>query len=161
MKRLIFSPSLRNLIRQSWFERSLLLSWVVAMSAYLVQVVVLSVARLAGTVAKKTRRTRTSDYVVGFMQQRPSKLLDMCQQRGMGMADNLLFIEHSHLIEKGVSAFFIICIRASCSFLQISPSFFSQKIINIADCRSVLVIVCNNYYTFVVRIWHIQLRTVP
>ena len=161
MKRLTFSLSLRNLIRQSWFERSLLLSWVVAMSAYLVQVVILSVARLAGMVARKTRRTRTSDSVVGFMPQRPSRLRDMCQQRRKGMADNLLFIEHSHLIEKGVSAFFIICIRASCSFLQISPSFFSQKIINIAEFHSVLAIVCNYFSIFVVRIWHIQLRTVP
>lgn len=94
---LTFSPSLRNLIRQSWFERSQLLSWEVAMSAYLVQVVVLSVARLAGTVARKTRRTRISDSVVGFMQQRPSKLLDMCRKRGKGMADSVLFIGHSHL----------------------------------------------------------------
>lgn len=62
----------------------------VAMSTYLVLVVVLSVARLAGTVARKTRRTRTSDYVVGFMQQRPSKLLDMYQQRGKGMAFDVL-----------------------------------------------------------------------
>ena len=79
------------------------------MSIYLVLVVVLSVARLAGTVAKKTRRTRTSDYVVGFMQQRPSKLLDLldiCRQRGKDMADDMLFIEHSHLTGKGVSAFF-------------------------------------------------------
>ena len=68
------------------------------MSVFLVQVVVLSVARLAGTVARKTRRARTSDSVVGFMQQRPSRLSDMCQQRGKGMADDVLFIEHSHLI---------------------------------------------------------------
>ena len=129
------------------------------MSAYLVQVVVLSVARPAGTVAKKTRRTRTSDYVVGFMQQRPSKLRDMCQQRGKGIADNLLFIERSHLMEKGVSAFLIIRIRASCSFLQVSPSFFSQKIINIADSCSLLVIVCNYFYNFVVGIWQINNRT--
>ena len=127
MKRLIFSLSLRNLIRRSWFERSLLLSLEAAMSVFLVLVVVLSVVRLAGTVARKTRRTRTSDYVVGFMQQRPSRLRDMCRQRGKGMADNLLLIEHSHLIGKGVSAFFIIRIRASCSFLQVSPSFFSHK----------------------------------
>ena len=152
MKRLIFSLSLRNLIRRSWFERSLLLSLEVAMSVFLVLVVVLSVVRLAGTVARKTRRTRTSDYVVGFMQQRPSRLRDMCRQRGKGMADNLLLIEHSHLIRKGVSAFFIIRIRASCSFLQISSSFFSQKIINIADCRSVLAMVCYNLYIFEVRI---------
>jgi len=152
MKRLIFSLSLRNVIRRSWFERSLLLSLEVAMSVFLVLVVVLSVVRLAGTVARKTRRTRTSDYVVGFMQQRPSKLRDMCRQRGKGMADNLLLIEHSHLIGKGVSAFFIIRIRASCSFLQVSPSFFSQKIINIADYCSVTAIVCNNFYTFMVRI---------
>ena len=97
------------------------------MSTYLVLVVVLSVARLAGAVAIKTRRTRTSDYVVGFMQQRPSKLLDICQQRGKDMADDMLFIEHSHQMEKGVSAFFTIRIRASCSFLQVSPSFFSHK----------------------------------
>ena len=122
------------------------------MSTYLVLVVVLSVARLAGTVAKKTRRTRTSDYVVGFMQQRPSRLRDMCRQRGKGMADYLLLIEHSHLIGKGVSAFFIIRIRASCSFLQVSPSFFSQKIINIAEFHSVLAIVCNYFYIFVVKI---------
>lgn len=127
MKRLIFSPSLRNLTRRSWFERSLLLSWEVAMSTYLVLVVVLSVARLAGTVARKMRRTRTSDYVVGFMQQRPSRLRDMCRQRGKGIADDMLFIEHSHQMEKGVSAFFIIRIRASCSFLQVSPSFFLTK----------------------------------
>ncbi len=127
MKRLIFSLSLRNLIRRSWFERSLLLSWEVAMSIFLVLVVVLSVVRLAGTVAKETRRTRTSDYVVGFMQQRPSKLRDMCQQRGKGIADNMLFIEHSHLIGKGVSAFFIIRIRTSCSFLQVSSSFSHKK----------------------------------
>ena len=127
MKRLIFSPSLRNLIRQSWFERSQLLSWYVAMSIYLVQVVVLPVARLTGTVAIKTRRTRTSDYIVGFMQQRPSRLRDMCRQRGKGIADDMLFIEHSHQMEKGVSAFFTIRIRASCSFLQVSPSFFSHK----------------------------------
>ena len=98
------------------------------MSTYLVLVVVLSVARQAGTVAKKTRRTRTSDYVVGFMQQRPSKLLDICQQRGKGIADDMLFIEHSHLIGKDVSAFFIIRIRASCSFLQVSPSFSHKKL---------------------------------
>ena len=60
------------------------------MSTSLVLVVVLSVARLAGTVARKTRRTRTSDSVVGFMQQRPSRLRDMCQQRGKGMAFDLL-----------------------------------------------------------------------
>lgn len=88
---------------------------------------VLSVARLAGTVAIKMRRTRTSDSVVGFMQQRPSRLRDMCRQRGKGMADDMLFIEHSHQMEKGVSAFFTIRIRASCSFLQVSPSFFSHK----------------------------------
>ena len=122
------------------------------MSTYLVQVVVLSVARLAGTVAIKMRRTRTSDYVVGFMQQRPSRLRDMCRQRGKGMADDMLFIEHSHQMEKGVSAFFIIHIRASCSFLQVSPSFFShKKKINIADCRSVLAIVCIYFYNFVVK----------
>ena len=123
----IGSPSLKNLIRRSWFERSQLLSWMVAMSIYLVQVEVLSVARRAGTGARKTKKTRTSGSVVGFMQQRPSRLRDMCQQRGKGMADNLLLIEHSHLIGKGVSAFFIIRIRASCSFLQVSPSFFSHK----------------------------------
>ncbi len=67
-------------------------------STYLVRVESLSVARLAGTVARKARRTRTSDYVVGFMQQRPSKLLDICRQRGKDMADDVLFIEHSHLI---------------------------------------------------------------
>lgn len=61
---------------------------------------------------------------------------------------------------RGMSAFFIICIRASCSFLQISPSFFSQKIINIADYRFVLPIVCNYFYTFVVRIWQICKRKV-
>ena len=100
MKRLIFSLSLRNLIRQSWFERSQLLSWEVAMSTYLVQVVVLSVARRAGTVARKTRRKRTTDSVVGFMQQRPSRLRNTCQQRGKGIADDMLFIEHSHLMGK-------------------------------------------------------------
>ena len=99
----------------------------VAMSTYLVQVVVLPVARLAGTVARKTMRTRTSDSVVGCMQQRPSRLRDICQQRGKDMADDMLFIEHSHQMEKGVSAFFIIRIRASCSFSQVSPSFFSHK----------------------------------
>ena len=81
MKRLTFSPSLRNLIRQSWFERSLLLSWEVAMSTYLVQVVVLSVARLAGTVARKTRRTRTSNSTIGFKQQISSKLRDLPTKR--------------------------------------------------------------------------------
>ena len=70
------------------------------MSAYLVQREVLSVAKLAGTVARKTRRTRTSNYVVGFKQQISSKLRDMCRQRGKGMADNMLFIEYSHLIGK-------------------------------------------------------------
>ena len=90
MKRLTFSLSLRNLIRQNWFERSLLLSREVALSVFLVLVVVLSVARLAGMVARKTRRTRTSDYVVGFMQQRPSRLRDMCRQRGKGMAFDVL-----------------------------------------------------------------------
>ena len=94
----------------------------VALSVFLVLLVVLSVARLAGTVARKTRRTRTSNYVVGFMQQRPSRLRNTCQQRGKGMADDMLFIEHSHQMEKGVSAFFIIRIRASCSFLQVSSS---------------------------------------
>lgn len=122
------------------------------MSTYLVRGEALSVARLAGTVAKKTRRTRTSDSVVGFMQQRPSRLRDMCRQRGKGIADDMLFIEHSHQMEKSVSAFFIICIRASCSFLQVSSSFFSQKIINIADYRYVLAIVCNYFFIFVVRI---------
>jgi len=68
------------------------------------------------------------------------------------MADDMLFIEHSHQMEKGVSAFFIIRIRASCSFLQISPSFFSQKIINIADCRSVLAVVLSYFYIFEIRI---------
>ena len=67
------------------------------MSVLLVLVVVLSVAKLVGTGARKTRRTRTSDSVVGFMQPRPSKLLDMCRQRGKGMADSVLFIGHSHL----------------------------------------------------------------
>ena len=106
----------------------------------------------AGTVARKTRRTRTSDSVVGFMQQRPSKLLDICRQREKDMADNLLFIEHSYLVEKGVSAFFIICIRASCSFYKSFSSLFSQKTINIADCRSVLAMACEYFYIFVVRI---------
>ena len=64
----------------------------VAMSTYLVQVVVLPVARLAGTVAIKTRRTRTSDSVVGFMQQSPSRLRDLCQPRGKAMADATLFL---------------------------------------------------------------------
>ena len=41
MLRLTSSLSLRNQIQQSWFERSLLLSWEVAMSIYLVLVVVL------------------------------------------------------------------------------------------------------------------------
>ena len=67
-----------------------MLSWEVVMPTYLVQVVVLSVARLAGTVARKTWRTRISDSVVGFMQQRPSRLRDMCQQRGKGMAFDVL-----------------------------------------------------------------------
>jgi hypothetical protein len=92
------------------------------------------------------------------MQQRPSRLRNICQQRGKDMADDMLFIEHSHQMEKGVSAFFIIRIRASCSFLQVSPSFFSQKTINIADCRSVLSMACEYFYIFVVRIWHIKLR---
>ncbi len=70
------------------------------MSAYLVQGEALSVAKLAGTVARKTRRTRTSDSVVGFMLQRPSRLRNMCRQRGKVMADNLLLIEYSHLIGK-------------------------------------------------------------
>lgn len=68
------------------------------------------------------------------------------------MADNLLFIERSHLIGKGVSAFFFLRIRASCSFLQVSPSFFSQKNINIAEFHFVLAIVCNYFYIFVVKI---------
>lgn len=68
------------------------------------------------------------------------------------MADDMLFIEHSHLTGKGVSAFFFIRIRASCSFYKSFPSFFSQIIINIADYRSVLAIVCYNLYIFVVRI---------
>ena len=97
------------------------------MSTYLVRGEALSVARRAGMVARKTRRTRTSDYVVGFMQQRPSRLRDMCRQRGKGMADNLLLIEHSHLIGKGVSVFFIICIRASCSFYKSLPHFSHKK----------------------------------
>ncbi|MBR4712074.1 MAG: hypothetical protein IKP27_00120 [Paludibacteraceae bacterium] len=62
----------------------------VALSVFLVLVVVLSVARLAGMVARKTRRTRTSDSVVGFMQQRPSRLRNTCQQRGKGMAFDVL-----------------------------------------------------------------------
>ena len=57
---------------------------------YLMLVVVLSVARQAGTVARKTRRTRTSDSVVGFMQLRPSRLRDICQQRGKGMPFDVL-----------------------------------------------------------------------
>ena len=120
--------SLKNLTRRSRFERSLLLSWEVAMSVFLVQVEVLSVARLAGTGARKTRKTRTSGSVVGFMQQRPSRLRDMCRQRGKDMAFDMLFIEHSHLIGKDVSAFFIISIRASCSFLQVSPLFSHKKL---------------------------------
>jgi len=44
---------------------------------------------------------------------------------------------------------FTIRIRASCSNLQVSPSFFSQKIINIADSCSILAIVCSIFYTFV------------
>ena len=60
------------------------------MSVLLVLVEALSVARLAGTVARKTRRTRISDYVVGFMQQRPSRLRNTCQQRGKGMAFDIL-----------------------------------------------------------------------
>lgn len=87
---LIFSPSLRNLARRRWFERSLLLSWEVAMSTYLVQVEAQLVAKQAGTVARKTRRTRTSDSVVGFMQQRPSRLRDMCRKRGKDMAFDVL-----------------------------------------------------------------------
>ena len=122
------------------------------MSTYLVLVVVLSVAKQAGTVAIKTRRTRTSDSVVGFLPQRPSRLRDMCPQRGKDMADDMLFIEHSHQMEKGVSAFFTIRIRASCPFLQVYSSFFfSQKTINIADCRSVLAIVCIYFYNFIAK----------
>ena len=71
-------------------KRSLLLSWEVAMSVFLVLVVVLSIARLDGTGARKTRRTRTSDSVVGFMQQRPSRLLGIYQQREKGMAFDVL-----------------------------------------------------------------------
>lgn len=67
------------------------------------------------------------------------------------MADNMLFIEHSHMMGKGVSAFFI-HIQASCSFYKSFPSFFSQKNINIADYRFVLAIVCNYFYIFVVKI---------
>jgi hypothetical protein len=86
------------------------------------------------------------------MQQRPSRLRDICQQRGKGIADDMLFIiERSHLMEKGVSAFFI-HIQASCSFYKSFPSFFSQKTINIADYRYVLAIVCNYFYIFVVKI---------
>jgi hypothetical protein len=107
----------------------------------------------AGTVARKTRRTRTSDSVVGFMQQRPSRLRNICQQRGKDMADDMLFIEHSHLMGKGVSAFFFLyVIEQLIRFYKSFPSFFSQKIINITDCRSVLAIVCNYFYIFVVRI---------
>ena len=98
------------------------------MSTYLVLVVVLSVAKLVGTVARKTRRTRTSDYVVGFMQQRPSKLLDICRQIGKGMADDMLFIEHSHQMEKGVSAFFFIRIEYLVSFYKSLPHFSHKKL---------------------------------
>ena len=77
-----------------------MLSWEVALSTYFVLVEALSVAKLAGTVARKTRRTRTSNSVVGFMLQRPSKLLDMCRQRGKDMDFDMLFIEYSHLIGK-------------------------------------------------------------
>ena len=62
----------------------------VAMSTYLVQVEAQSVAKQAGTVARKTRRTRTSDSVVGFMQQRPSRLRDIFQQRGKDMVFDVL-----------------------------------------------------------------------
>ena len=63
----------------------------VAMSVFLVLVEAMSVAKLAGRmVARKTRRTRTSNSVVGFMQQRPSKLRDMCRHRGKGMAFDVL-----------------------------------------------------------------------
>ena len=87
MKRLAFSLSSKNLTLRSWFERSLLLSWVVAMSVFLVLVVVRSVARLAGTGAGKTKKKIASDYVVGFMLPRPSRLRVICQQREKGTAD--------------------------------------------------------------------------
>ena len=75
------------------------------------------------------------------------------------MTDDMLFIERSHLTGKGVSAFFIIRIRTAYSFYKSLPlPFFSQKIINIADCRSVLAMACEYFYIFVVRIWHIKLR---
>lgn len=51
-----------------------------------------------------------------------------------------------------------ISIQSSCSFLQASPSFFSQKTKIIADCHSILAIICNYFYIFVVRIWQIKLR---
>ena len=60
------------------------------MSVFLVLVEVLSITRLAGTGARKTRRTRTYDSVVGFMQQRPSRLRNTCQQRGKDMAFDIL-----------------------------------------------------------------------
>jgi len=69
------------------------------------------------------------------------------------MADDLLFMEHSHLIEKGVSAFFFLyVIEQLVRFYKSFPSFFSQKIINIAEFHSVLAIVCNYFYIFVVKI---------
>ena len=48
--------------------------------------------------------------------------------------------------------------RATCPFYKSFHSFFSQKTINIADCRSVLAMACEYFYIFVVRIWQIRLR---
>ena len=57
----------------SWFARWLLPSWVVITSASLVLVAVPSVVKQAGMVARRMKRTRTSDSVAGYMQQRLSK----------------------------------------------------------------------------------------
>ena len=68
---------MRNLIPPNLFVRWLLLSWEVVMSASPAQVVALSVVRLVGMGARRMKKTRTSDSVAGYMQQRLSRLLEM------------------------------------------------------------------------------------
>ena len=73
----LYTQKERSLTPPSWFVRRLLPSWVAIMSASLVLVAALSVVKMAGMGAKRMKRTRTSDSVAGYMQQRLSSLLEM------------------------------------------------------------------------------------
>ena len=89
----------------------------------------------------------------------PRFLLPRCMVESI-MA-KLLQLPPSSLLPQLVSAenvFICYDVTGTLTFLShccVKIQILSQKIINIADYRSVTAIVCNNFYIFVVRIWQI------